>query len=63
MLRCQIQNKRGQLVVKIDEQELQIKTVWKLLSAFVRWGMRIEFVAEEEVTDAPPPVREPKSAE
>jgi hypothetical protein len=65
VLRCQIQeNKRGQLVVKIDEQELQLKQFGKLLSAFVRWGLRIEFVAEEEVHRRPHlEVREPKSAE
>jgi hypothetical protein len=65
VLRCLIrEGKRGQLIVKIDEQELRLKQFEKLLSAFQGWGMRIEFVPEVEVHRRPIlKMREPRIEE
>jgi hypothetical protein len=38
-----------QLVVEIDEQELRLEQFGKLLTTYAGWGMRIEFVPEDEV--------------
>ena len=54
MLRCLIQDdEHGQLVVKIDEQELRLKQFGKLLSTYEGWGMRIEFVPDVAVHRRP----------
>jgi hypothetical protein len=54
----------GRLIVKIDEQELRITQFTKLLSTYEGWGMRIEFVPEDEVHRRPRlEVREPKAHE
>src|ERR1700730_3866425 len=65
VLRCLIQDvEDGRLVVKIDEQELQLKQFGKLLATHEGWGMRIEFVPEDEVHRRPRlEVREPKAHE
>ena len=65
VLRCLIQDdEHGQLVVKIDEQELRLKQFGKLLTTYTGWGMRIEFVPEDEVHRRPIlEVREPKAEE
>jgi hypothetical protein len=65
VLRCLIrEGKRGQLIVKIDEQELRLKQFERLLSAFEGWGMRIEFVPEVEVHRRPIlKIREPRTEE
>ena len=56
VLRCLIQDdEHGQLVVKVDEQNLRLKQFGKLLTAYEGWGMRIEFVPEEEVLPTPGP--------
>jgi hypothetical protein len=62
VLRCLIQDdEHGQLVVKVDEQDLRLRQFGKLLTAYEGWGMRIEFVPEEEVYRRPVlEVREPK---
>src|SRR5258708_7101542 len=62
VLRCLILNDaHGQLVVKIDEQELRLKQFGNLLTTYEGWGMRIEFVPEDEVHRRPVhEVREPK---
>jgi hypothetical protein len=50
-----------QLVVDIDEQELSLEQFGKLLTTYAGWGMRIEFVPEDEVHRRPAlDVREPK---
>jgi hypothetical protein len=65
VLRCLILNDaHGQLVVKIDEQELRLKQFGNLLTTYDDWGMRIEFVPEDEVHRRPVhEVREPKPEE
>jgi hypothetical protein len=50
--------------VKIDGQKLQLKQFGKLLASHEGWGMRIEFVPEDEVHRRPRlEVREPKAHE
>jgi hypothetical protein len=65
VLRCLIQDdEHGQLVVKIDEQELRLKQFGKLMTTYEGWGMRIEFVPESEVHRRPAlEVQEPKAEE
>jgi hypothetical protein len=65
VLRCLIQDDdRGQVIVKVDEQELRLKQFGKLLTSYEGWGMRIEFVPEDEVQRRPLlEVREPKAGE
>ena len=65
VLRCLIQDAEdGRLIVKIDEQELRLKQFTKLLSTYEGWGMRIEFMPEDEVHRRPRlEVREPKAHE
>jgi hypothetical protein len=62
VLRCQIQgDDHGQIVVKIDQQELRLKQFGKLLASYGGWGMRIEFVPADEVHHRPVlRVREPR---
>jgi hypothetical protein len=48
----------------IDGQKLQLKQFGKLLAAYEGWGMRIEFVPEDEVHRRPRlEVREPRAHE
>jgi hypothetical protein len=54
VLRCLIHDdEEHQLVVEIDEQELRLEQFGKLLTAYAGWGMRIEFVPEDEVHRRP----------
>jgi hypothetical protein len=51
---------QGQLLIRVDEQDLRLKQFGKLLSTYEGWGMRIEFVSQEEVHRRPVvEVREP----
>ena len=61
VLRCVIEDdEHGQVIVKIDEQELRLKQFGKLLTTYAGSGMRIEFVPEDEVHRRPVcEVREP----
>jgi hypothetical protein len=62
VLRCLIRDEALQLVVDIDEQELQLEEFGKLLTTYAGWGMRIEFVPEDEVHRRPIlEVREPEA--
>jgi hypothetical protein len=65
VLRCLIHDdEEHQLVVEIDEQELRLEQFGKLLTTYAGWGMRIEFVREDEVHRRPVhEVREPKPEE
>ena len=65
VLRCLIlDNEHGQLVVRIDGQDLRLKEFGKLLATYAGWGMRIEFVPEDEVHRRPVlEVREPTPEE
>jgi hypothetical protein len=62
VLRCLIQDDvDGQLVIRVDEQNLRLKQFGRLLTTYEGWGMRIEFVPGEEVHRRPVlEVREPK---
>lgn len=61
VLRCLIRDEGLQLVVDVDEQELQLEQFGKLLTTYAGWGMRIEFVPEDEVHRRPIlEVREPE---
>ena len=61
VLRCLIRDSlQGQLQIRVDEQDLRLKQFGKLLSTYEGWGMRIEFVPQEEVHRRPVvEVREP----
>jgi hypothetical protein len=61
VLRCLIRDDlHGQLLFRVDEQDLRLKQFGKLLTTYEGWGMRIEFVPEEEVHRRPVvEVREP----
>jgi hypothetical protein len=60
VLRCLIRDGDFQLVVDVDQQELQLEQFGKLLTTYAGWGMRIEFVPEDEVHRRPVlEVREP----
>lgn len=65
VLRCMIgDDEKGQLVVKIDDRELSLEEFGRLLVTYAGWGMRIEFVPEDEVDRRPArEVREPKPDE
>jgi len=62
VLRCLIEDDENrQLVVRIDDHELSLEEFGKLLVTYAGWGMRIEFVPEDEVHRRPTHVvREPK---
>jgi hypothetical protein len=50
VLRCLIQDdEHGQLIVKIDKRTLSLTQFGKLLATYAGWGMRIEFVPEDEL--------------
>jgi hypothetical protein len=55
VLRCVIEDdEHGRaIVVKIDELELRLKQFGKLLATYTGWGMRIEFMPEDEVHRRP----------
>jgi len=61
VLRCVINDEEnGQAVVEIDGKELQIQEFGRLLTTYAGWGMRIEFVPEDEIHRRPAlEVREP----
>jgi len=61
VLRCLIRDGlHGQLLIRVDEQDLRLKQFGKLLTTYEGWGMRIEFVPQEEVHRRPEvEVREP----
>lgn len=62
VLRCQItDDEHGELVVHIDDQELALAEFGRLLRTYAGWGMRITFVPEDRLADAPEiEVREPR---
>jgi len=63
VLRCLIEDDEdGQLVVGIDDHELSLEQFGRLLTTHAGWGMRIEFVPEDQLHRRPVhEVREPAS--
>jgi len=54
VLRCLIRDDlHGQLLIRVDEQDLRLTQFRKLLTTYEGWGMRIEFVPQEEVHRRP----------
>ena len=64
-LRCRIEDNRdGELVVCVDDQELSLHEFGRMLATHAGWGMRITFVPEDRLTDEPViEVREPQEHE
>lgn len=62
VLRCLVgDDEEGRLVVGIDEHELGLGEFGRMLTTYAGWGMRIEFVPEDEVHRRPAhAVREPE---
>lgn len=65
VLRCHVEDDEdGQLVVGIDDHELSLEEFGKMLTTYAGWGMRIEFVPEDEIHRRPKhEVREPEAEE
>jgi hypothetical protein len=64
VLRCLISDEDRQAVIEIDGRELSIEEFGRMLTTYSGWGMRIEFVPEDEVHRRPAlEVREPKDNE
>jgi hypothetical protein len=61
VLRCLVEDdENGQLLVGIDDQELSLKEFGRMLTTYAGWGMRIEFVPEDQLPRRPAlEVREP----
>ncbi len=62
VLRCLVEDdENGQLVVRIDDQELKLEEFGRMLTTYAGWGMRIEFVPEDQLHRRPAlEVREPE---
>ncbi len=69
VLRCLVEDdQNGQLVVGIDDQEFSLEEFGRMLTTYAGWGMRIEFVPEDQLHRRPAlevrqPDRENESAE
>ena len=63
MLRCLVEDdENGQLVVGIDDQELSLEEFGRMLTTYAGWGMRIEFVPDDQLHRRPAlEVRETRS--
>lgn len=60
VLRCVISDWEGQARIEIDDHELSIEEFGRMLTTHSGWGMRIEFVPEDQVHIRPAhQVREP----
>ena len=62
VLRCIIEDGAEEtMTIHIDDHELTLREFGRLLRVFAGWGMRIEFVPEELITERPKiEVRQPK---
>ena len=62
VLRCLIEDDEdGEAVVCIDDRELSLQEFGRLLTTYAGWGMRIEFVPNDETEKRPDiEVREPE---
>jgi hypothetical protein len=53
-------DENGQLVVGIDDKELSLEEFGRMLTTYAGWGMRIEFVPDDQSHRRPTlEVREP----
>jgi len=61
VLRCLVEDdENGQLVVEIDDQQLSLEEFGRMLTTYAGWGMRIEFVPDDQLHRRPAlEVREP----
>ena len=61
VLRCLVEdNENGQWVVEIDDQKLSLEEFGRMLTTYAGWGMRIEFVPDDQLHRRPAlEVREP----
>jgi hypothetical protein len=61
VLRCLVEDDEdGQLVVGIDDHELSLEEFGRMLTTYAGWGMRVEFVPDDQLHRRPPlEVREP----
>ena len=61
VLRCVVSDdEEGRLVLGIDDNELSLQEFGRMLTTYSGWGMRIEFVPEDELHRRPAhEVREP----
>jgi len=61
VLRCLVEDdENGQLVVGIDDKELSLEEFGRMLTTHAGWGMRIEFVPDDQLPRRPAlEVREP----
>ena len=62
VLRCVIEDgAEDKVVIHIDDHELTLREFGRMLRVYAGWGMRIEFVPEELITERPKvKVREPR---
>jgi hypothetical protein len=62
VVRCLISDDaEGEAVIHVDDHELSLREFGRLLRVYAGWGMRIEFVPEELITERPKiKVREPR---
>lgn len=61
VVRCTIHDENNVAIVEIDDREFTMEEFGKLLVTYAGWGMRIEFVPEDEIHRRPKlEVREPK---
>jgi hypothetical protein len=61
VLRCLVEDdENGQLAVGIDDKELSLEEFGRMLTTYAGWGMRIEFVPDDQLHRRPAlEVREP----
>lgn len=55
MLRCHVDDggPDGEAVIHIDDYELSMHELGKVLTSFAGWGMRIVMVPDDELTEEP----------
>ena len=54
VLRCRIHaDEKGELVVEIDNRDFSLREFGRMLTTFEGWGMRIEFVPDDETHKRP----------
>jgi hypothetical protein len=50
VLRCLVEDdENGQLVVVIDDNEMTLQEFGRMVTSYAGWGMRIEFVPDDQL--------------